>query len=80
MTRTELWVFRSGHLQLFSTENDSDNGQKTGQTVTANAFAQDIAEGLIALAAKDSTANLSPTGARTDRPDAGNGAIMGSDI
>ena len=56
MTKLELGVLPSGHLQLLSTEDDSDTGQKTGQAVIANAFAQGIAEGLIALAAKDNAA------------------------
>ena len=60
MTQPELGVLPSGHLQLFSTEDDSDTGQKTGQAVIANAFAQGIAEGLIALAAKDNATDLSP--------------------
>ncbi|GMQ84201.1 MAG: hypothetical protein BMS9Abin06_0968 [Gammaproteobacteria bacterium] len=61
MTQLELGVLPSGHLQLFSTEDDDDSGQKTGQAVIADAFAQDIAEGLIALAANDNAANLSLT-------------------
>ncbi|HED19686.1 MAG TPA: ATP-dependent helicase, partial [Gammaproteobacteria bacterium] len=60
MTQLELGVLPSGHLQLFSMEDDSGNGQKPGQTVTANAFAPGIAEGLIALAARDNAADLSP--------------------
>ncbi len=51
MTQLELGVLPSGHLQLFSTEDNSDIGQNTGQAVIANAFARGIAEGLIALAA-----------------------------
>jgi non-specific serine/threonine protein kinase len=60
MTKPELGVLPSGHLQLFSAEDDGDTGQKTGQAVIANAFARGIAEGLIALAAKDNAADLSP--------------------
>jgi len=60
MTKPELGVLPSGHLQLFSTEDDSDTSQKTGQAVIANAFTRGIEEGLIALAAKDSSADLSP--------------------
>ena len=60
MTKLELGVLPSGHLHLFSTEDDSDTGEKPGQTVTANAFAPGIAEGMIALAARDNAADLSP--------------------
>jgi len=60
MNQSELGVLPSGHLQLFSTEDESDTGRKTGQAVIANAFARGIAEGLIALAAKDNAADLSP--------------------
>ncbi|MFQ5643724.1 MAG: DEAD/DEAH box helicase [Thiogranum sp.] len=61
MIKLELGVLPSGHLQLFSTEDDDNSGQKTWQAVIADAFAQDIAKGLIALAAKDNAANLSLT-------------------
>jgi hypothetical protein len=68
MTKLELGVLPSGHLQLLSTEDDSDTGQKTGQAVIANAFAQGIAEGLIALAAKDNAANLSSVHSTNGKP------------
>jgi len=60
MTKLELGVLPSGHLHLFSSEDDSDTGEKPGQTVTANAFAPGIAEGMIALAARDNATDLSP--------------------
>ncbi|MEA3243982.1 MAG: DEAD/DEAH box helicase [Pseudomonadota bacterium] len=60
MTRTELGVLPSGHLQLFSTEENSDTGQKNGQAAITSEFARGITEGLIALAAKESGADLSP--------------------
>ena len=60
MTRTELGVLPSGHLHLFSTEENSDTGQKNGQAAITSEFARGITEGLIALAAKESGADLSP--------------------
>jgi non-specific serine/threonine protein kinase len=61
MTQPELGVLPSGHLHWFSTEDDSEAGRKTGQVAIDAAFAQGIAEGLIALAAKDNAADLSPS-------------------
>ena len=61
MTQPELGVLPSGHLHWFSVEDDSEAGQKTGQVAIDAAFAQGIAEGLIALAAKDNAADLSPS-------------------
>ena len=60
MTRPELGVLPSGHLHWFPTENDSDAGLQTGQVAFNAAFARGVAEGLIALAAKDNAADLSP--------------------
>jgi non-specific serine/threonine protein kinase len=60
MTNPELGVLPSGHLHLFSTEENSDTGQKNGRATIASAFARGIAEGLIALAAKESGTDLSP--------------------
>ncbi len=54
MTLFELGVLPSGHLQLFPLENDNNTDH-----AIANAFAQGIAEGLMALAAKDSAVDLS---------------------
>ncbi|RLJ15943.1 ATP-dependent helicase [bacterium endosymbiont of Escarpia laminata] len=60
MTQSELGVLPSGHLHWFPTGNDNDTGQKTGQTAIDTAFARGIADGLIALAAKDNAVGLSP--------------------
>jgi hypothetical protein len=60
MTRPELGVLHSGHLHWFPTENYSDAGQQTGQVAFNAAFARGVAEGLIALAAKDNASDLSP--------------------
>ena len=60
MPQPELGVLPSGHLHWFSTEDDSDAGQKTGQVAIDAAFARGIAAGLIALAATDNAADLSP--------------------
>ena len=60
MTRPELGVLPSGHLHWFPTDNDSDAGLQTGQVAFNAAFARGVAEGLIALAAKDNAADLSP--------------------
>ena len=60
MTRPELGVLPSGHLHWFPTESDSDAGQQTGRVTFDAAFARGVAEGLIALAAKDNAAELSP--------------------
>jgi hypothetical protein len=60
MTQPELGVLPSGHLHVFFTEDDSDTGQKTGQAAFNAVFARNIAEGLVALAAKDNAADLSP--------------------
>ncbi len=61
MTRSELGVLPSGHLHWFPAEDDSDTDRETGRAAAiADAFARGIAEGLIALAAKDYAADLSP--------------------
>jgi non-specific serine/threonine protein kinase len=60
MTQPELGVLPSGHLHVFSAEENSDTGQKNGRAAIASAFARGIGEGLIALAAKESGADLSP--------------------
>ncbi|MEA3409959.1 MAG: DEAD/DEAH box helicase [Pseudomonadota bacterium] len=60
MANPELGVLPSGHLHLFWTGDDSDAGRQTGQPGIADAFARGIAEGLIALAANDNAADLSP--------------------
>ena len=60
MTQTELGLLPSGHLRWFSTPDENDAGQPTTQAPIADAFAKDIAAGLIALAAQDSAADLSP--------------------
>ncbi|MEA2094605.1 MAG: SNF2-related protein, partial [Pseudomonadota bacterium] len=60
MTQAELGVLPSGHLHWFLTEDDSDAGQKTGQVAIDAAFTRGIAAGLMALAAKDNAADLSP--------------------
>ena len=61
MTQPELGVLPSGHLHLFSTEGFEEFGQKAKQVTIANTFARDMAAGLIALAAKNNAADLSPT-------------------
>lgn len=60
MTGSELGVLPLGHLHWFPTENDGDAGQRTGQVAFNAAFARGVAEGLIALAAKDNASDLSP--------------------
>ena len=45
MTQPELGVLPSGHLQLFSTEDDSEIDQKTGHVEPTNMFARGIAAG-----------------------------------
>ena len=60
MTQSELGVLPSGHLHRLPAGSDNDTGQKTAQSVIDIAFTLGIAEGLIALAAKDSTECLSP--------------------
>ena len=61
MTQAELGVLPSGHLRWFPAKDDSDPGSQTGQAAIEIAFARGVAEGLIALAAKDTAADLSPT-------------------
>ncbi len=56
MTRHELGVLPSGHLHWFPMENDD----AAGQDAFGTAFARGVAEGLIALAALDNDAELSP--------------------
>ncbi len=61
MTRSELGILPSGHLHWFPTEDDRDADRETGRAVAiADAFARGIAEGLIALAAKEYAADLPP--------------------
>jgi non-specific serine/threonine protein kinase len=60
MTQSDLGVLPSGHLHWLPAGNDNDTSQKTQQAVIDSAFTLSIAEGLIALAAKDSTEGLSP--------------------
>jgi len=61
MSQAELGVLPSGHLRWFPAKDDSDPGSQTGQAAIEIAFARGVAEGLIALAAKDTAADLSPT-------------------
>ncbi len=59
MIQLDLGVLPSGHLHWLPSEEDGDARQKNNQTTLANTFAQSIAEGLVALAAKDDARNLS---------------------
>ncbi|MFB3079861.1 MAG: hypothetical protein ACE1Y4_17840, partial [Lysobacterales bacterium] len=59
-TQPELGVLPSGHLSYFSAEDDSDAGGHTVPAANEMGFARGIAAGLIALAAKDNAADLSP--------------------
>ena len=61
MSQAELGVLPSGHLRWFPAKDDSDPGSQTGQAAIEIAFARGVAEGLIALAAKDTAADLPPT-------------------
>ena len=61
MSQAELGVLPSGHLRWFPAKDDSDPCSQTGQAAIEIAFARGVAEGLIALAAKDTAADLSPT-------------------
>ncbi len=60
MIRAELGVLPSGHLHWLPAEAANDAGIQTGQPATDAAFSQGIIEGLISLAAKENTADLSP--------------------
>ncbi|MEN8178967.1 MAG: DEAD/DEAH box helicase [Pseudomonadota bacterium] len=60
MTQSELGVLPSGHLHRLPAGKDNATGQKTEQAVIDRAFTLGIAEGLIALAAKESSEGLSP--------------------
>ncbi|HDO33737.1 MAG TPA: hypothetical protein ENH08_01295, partial [Chromatiales bacterium] len=60
MTRSELGVLPSGHLHWFPAEDAGDADRETGEASIADAFSRGIAEGLIALAAKEYAADLSP--------------------
>jgi non-specific serine/threonine protein kinase len=65
MTQPELGLLPSGHLHWFPATEHSDTDQTAElaaeQISVADTFSRDIAAGMIALAAQDSAADLSPT-------------------
>ncbi len=60
MIPAELGVLPAGHLEWLSPDDDGDGSRQVERAAIDAVFARSIADGLIALAAKDDTAGLSP--------------------